>query len=195
MKNLILLIIFVLPMALFSAAPRCLDGLVVSLVDCNGKVVKTGKLNSQGKVTLDGADPDCAWDVKLSNNGKSIDLGVNKKKKRIDKSSPLMFKAKISDYKDGNDLKLRKKPGRTSSKVSGGNSGLATGKRGAATETNHNTVRTNKKSGRVDEDDDDDGVLTEMASKTVDNDCDSDVGISVTSKGNGRVEIKVTKTK
>jgi hypothetical protein len=180
MKNLILLIIFVLPMALFSASPSCGAGIEVSIIDAKGKVIKKGKLNKQGKLTLSGVK-DASWDVKLTNNGKSIVLGVNKTKGGIDKATPVLYKTNLSDYQDGDDLLLRKRPGRTSTKIDGGTSGRPTGKRGASTESNINTSRTNKKSGKIDVDDDDDMVDTEMAHDGMDQDCDG-ADISVTSK-------------
>lgn len=195
MKNLLILLLFVLPMTSFSASPSCVAGIEVSIVDTKGKVIKKGKLNSQGKLTLTGVG-DVKWDVKLTNNGKSIVLGVNNTKGRIDKSSPLLYQAKLSDYQDGDDLILRKRPGRSHSK-DGGSSGLATGKRGAATDANHNTTRakstratdynssrSNRNSSVSALDDDDDG-------DTVDDDCD-DATISVSEKGNGKIEIHIT---
>ncbi len=195
MKNLLLVLLFVLPLALYSASPSCVAGIEVSIVDANGKVIKKGKLNSQGKLTLSGVK-DANWDVKLSNNGKSIVLGVNKTKGRIDKSTPLLYQSKLSNYQDGDDLILRKRPGRTHSKE-GGSSGQATGKRGAQSEAgmdetnnakkldaNHNTTRSNQAGGirAIDDDDDGDGL---------DDDCD-DASISVADKGNGRIEVHVT---
>ena len=192
MKKLLLLLMFVLPTALFSASPSCVAGMEVSIIDANGKVIKKGKLNSQGRLSLSGVD-DAVWDVKLSNNGKSVELGVNNNKKRIDKSTPLLYQAKLSDYQGGDDLILRKRPGRTHSK-DGGSSGLATGKRGKANledvnsannakrlDANHNTTRSNQ-AAALDDDSDDDGR---------DDDSD-DAQITVTDKGNGRVEITVT---
>ncbi len=180
MKNLLILLLFVLPMTLFSASPSCVAGIEVSIVDTKGKVIKKGKLNSQGKLTLTGVG-DVKWDVKLTNNGKSIVLGVNNTKGRIDKSSPLLYQAKLSDYQDGDDLILRKRPGRSHSK-DGGSSGLATGKRGAATDANHNTTRSNRTSNALDDDSDNDSI---------DDDCD-DATISVSEKGNGKIEIHIT---
>lgn len=203
MKNMLLLLLFVLPTALFSASPSCVAGMEVSVVNTKGKVIKKGKLNRQGKLTLSGVK-DANWDIKLTNNGKSILLGVNKKKK-IDKSSPLLFRAKTSDYQDGDDLLLRKRPGRTSSK-DGGSSGLATGKRGASADANHNTTRTkstratdynssrsnkNGRSNALDDDDDGDGLSTEMSRNGLDQDCDG-ADISVKANGKGKIEVHVT---
>ena len=79
MKKLLLLLMFVLPTALFSASPSCVAGMEVSIIDANGKVIKKGKLNSQGRLSLSGVE-DAVWDVKLTNNGKSVVLGINNTK-------------------------------------------------------------------------------------------------------------------
>jgi len=166
-------------MALYSAAPSCLEGTVVSIVDAKGKVISSGKLNSKGSLTLkiggSGSDVDCAWesanDIKLTNNGKSILLGVNKKRGGIDKSTPLLFKAKISDYKEGSELLVSHEAAH-----------VVQQKGGVNTKANINTSRSNKKSQRLDTDSDDDGLGDS---------CD-DATISVASKGDGRVEIHVT---
>lgn len=73
MKNILLVLLFVLPMALYSASPSCLAGMEVSLVDANGKVVKSGKFDSRGQLTLDGLD-DVAYTIRITNNGKSCNL-------------------------------------------------------------------------------------------------------------------------
>lgn len=73
MKNLLLVLLFVLPVALYSASPSCSAGSEISLIDANGKVVKTGKLDSRGELTLDGLE-DVVYDIKLSNKGKSCML-------------------------------------------------------------------------------------------------------------------------
>lgn len=168
MKNLLLLLFFVLPTALFSASPSCVAGMEVSIVDANGKVIKKGKFNNQGQLNLDGVK-DVVWDVQISNNGKSIVLGVNKTKKRIDKSTPLLFEAKLSNYKNGDDLLLRKRPGKISKTTLSNNSSNETNSTGK-TEANINTSRSNIKSRSLDTDDDGDSV---------DDDCD-DVAIEVT---------------
>ncbi len=187
MKNLLIILIFVLPLALFSAAPRCLEGTVVSIVDANGKTIKSGKLNSQGSLTLDGVT-DAVWDVKLTNNGKSIVLGVNNTKGRIDKATPMLFNAKISDYKDGDDLILRKRPGRTKYSdvtLERGEAGIDETNNVKRLDANHNTSRSNKKSANIDDDDDGDGV----------DDCDDAmIEVSATTGRGGGIKISV-KTK
>jgi hypothetical protein len=197
MKNLLIILLLVLPFALFSAAPRCLEGVEVSVIDANGKVIKTGKLNSQGSLTLDGIT-EAVWDIKLTNNGKSIVLGVNNTKKRIDKSTPLLFQSKISDYQDGDDLLLRKRPGRTHSKVGEGKTG-STRQRGSQGEAglnetnnaervdaNHNSTRSNRSANALDVDSDDDGI---------DDDCDdATIEVSTSTGRGGGVKISI-KTK
>lgn len=201
MKNLIIILLFVLPMALFSAAPTCLEGMEVSLVDCNGKVVKTGKLNSQGKVTLDGTDPDCMWDVKLTNNGKSVILGVNKASGGIDKATPIlyktsggtdkatpvMYKNKLSEVKGGSEFM-------TSSHEA---AHVVQQKSGLRAET---TLDETNNAGRVDGSINTSRANIKNQNKSSNNrngdheDCD-DANISVTSKGNGKVEIIVSTIK
>ena len=174
-------------MALFSAAPTCLEGMEVSLVDCNGKVVKTGKLNSQGKVTLDGTDPDCAWDVKLTNNGKSVILGVNKASGGIDKATPVMYKNKLSEVKGGSEFM-------TSSHEA---AHVVQQKSGLRAET---TLDETNNAGRVDGSINTSRSNIKNQNKSSNNrngdheDCD-DANISVTSKGNGKVEIIVSTIK
>ncbi|MER3329961.1 MAG: hypothetical protein RIF34_10320, partial [Candidatus Kapaibacterium sp.] len=122
-----------------------------------------------------------------------IVLNVNSKKKRIDKSTPLLYQAKLSDYQDGDDLILRKRPGRMHNKPGGGMTGstrqrssqsvedVETTNNAKKLDANHNSTRSNR-STYIDDDDDGDSI---------DDDCD-DAEISVSSKGNGRVEITVT---
>lgn len=164
MKNILLILLFVLPMSLYSAAPRCLEGTVVSLIGENGKVIKSGKINSQGSLTLDGVKDVC-YDIKLTNNEKSILLGVNKKGGGIDKSSPLLFKANISDYKDGDDLILRKRPGRTKYSdvtLERNEAGMEETNNTHRAEANINTSRSNIKN----------QGLAEVNGEGLDNDCD-----------------------
>lgn len=215
MKNLIVLLLISLPMVLFSAAPTCLDGMEVSLVDCNGKVVKTGKLNSQGKLTLDGADPACAWDVKLSNNGQSIILEVNTANGGIDKATPIMYKTngdidkatpqlnkasgkggkatplmynkKMSDVKGGSELmKSSHEAAHVVQQKSGlrAEAGLDETNSADRVEGNINTSRGNIKNQNK-RSNNGNGDLE---------DCD-DANISVTAKGNGKVEITVSTIK
>ncbi|PKL80594.1 MAG: hypothetical protein CVV25_03570 [Ignavibacteriae bacterium HGW-Ignavibacteriae-4] len=73
MKNLLLVLLIVLPTALFSASPSCVAGTEVSLIDANGKVFKTGKFDNRGQLTLDGLD-DVAYTIRLTKNGQSCDL-------------------------------------------------------------------------------------------------------------------------
>lgn len=190
MKNILFIILLVLPIALYSAAPRCLEGTVVSIVDANGKTIKSGKLNNQGSLTLDGVT-DAVWDVKLTNNGKSIVLGVNNTKGRIDKATPMLFNAKISDYKDGDDLILRKRPGRTKYSnvtLERSEAGIDETNSSEKAEANINTSRSNIKQQRnvADSDSDGDGL---------DDDCDgATVEVSTTTGRGGGVKITI-KTK
>ncbi|PKL80592.1 MAG: hypothetical protein CVV25_03560 [Ignavibacteriae bacterium HGW-Ignavibacteriae-4] len=188
MKNILLIILLVLPIALYSAAPRCLEGTVVSIVDANGKTIKSGKLNSQGSLTLDGVT-DAVWDVKLTNNGKSIVLGVNNTKGRIDKATPILFNAKISDYKDGDDLILRKRPGRTKYSdvtLERSEAGIDETNSSERAEANINTSRSNIKQQRNVADSDGDGL---------DDDCDgATVEVSTKTGRGGSVSI-IIKTK
>jgi hypothetical protein len=209
MKNLLLVLLFVIPTALFSASPSCLAGMEVSLVDSKGKVVKSGKLNNRGQLTLDGID-DAVYTIRVTNNGKSCVLDKPTTGsfrglptgKRMHK--PVSFK--LSDQKGGHDVVSDRDAASglaTGKRTSGDfSSGRATGKRQHKPITtskgleNSSTKSTSR--GIVQEGEEcDDGNLndTEIAPKSLDGDCDSDVGISVTSKGNGKVEIKVTKTK
>lgn len=181
MKNLLQVILFVLPLTLFSAAPRCLDGMEVSLLDCNGKVVKTGKLNSQGRLELKGVKDDC-WDIKLTNNGKSVVLGINNTKGK--RGNPLhnsnnnnaenpLYKSKISEVKGGSDLLVAHEAAHVIQQKAGKNN---------KSDGNINTSRANIKNQRLDADSDNDGV---------DEDCD-DATILVTAKGDGKVEIQIS---
>ena len=180
MKKLLLLFFIMLPMLLFSAVPRCLDGTVISLIGENGKVIKTGKLDKQGKLTLNGIK-DTVWDIKLTNNGKSIVLGVNNTKGK--RGSPLyesestvtanpLYNVKMSEVKGGGEFM------RSSHEAAH----VVQQKGGVNTKANINTSRFNKKSQRLDTDSDDDGLSDS---------CD-DANISVVSRGDGIVEIHIT---
>lgn len=175
MKKLFILMLFALPLLLYSAVPTCVAGMEVSLIDANGKVVKSGKINSQGRLTLSGIS-NAPYDIKLTNNNKSIVLDKGGKGKvRIDKSTPLLMKASLSDYQDGDDLLLRKRPGRIKTSD-------VTLERSEATKANINTSRSNIKQQRLDEDSDNDGIG---------DDCD-DAEITITSKGSSQIEILVS---
>ena len=200
MKNLIVLLLFALPMALFSAAPTCLDGMEVSIIDANGKVIQSGKLNKQGKLTLNKVEVR-GWDVKLSNNGQSIILEVNKASGGIDKATPIMYKTngdidkatpimyknKISEVKGGSELmKSSHEAAHVVQQKSGlrAEAGLDETNSSERAESNINTSRSiiknqNKRSNNGN------GDLE---------DCD-DANISVTAKGNGKVEITVSTIK
>ena len=106
MKNILLAFLLVLPMALFSASPSCFEGMEVSIVDAGGKILQTGKLNKQGKLTLNKVEVR-GWDVKLSNNGESIVLGIKESPlydpKNTSGDNPL-FQNKLSAVKGGKDL-------------------------------------------------------------------------------------------
>lgn len=172
MKNLLLLLLFVLPTALFSSSPSCLAGMEVSLIDANGKVVKTGKLNKRGQLTLDGVD-DAVYTIRLSKDGKSCDLdksttgsfrGLPTGKRQ---HKPLTFK--LSDQNGGGNLIMTKDAA----------SGLPTGKR------QHKPVKVTKEI---------DKSSTKSASSSndgVDDDCD-DVEFSVSVSGGGGGAGKVT---
>lgn len=180
MKKLLILIGLTLPYLVFSASPACFSGIEVSLVDANNKVVKTGKFDSRGKLTLSGVG-EATYDIKLTSNGKSIMLSSNNKGKikRLDKSTPLLMKVSLSDYQDGDDLLLRKRPGRTHIKDTG--SGMSTGKRGMSQD--YNSTRPNRStSDALDPDSDDDGL----------SDSCKDAEITVTSKGKDQIEIHIT---
>ena len=181
MKNLLLILMFVLPTTLFSASPSCVAGMEVSIIDANGKVIKKGKLNSQGRLSLSGVD-DAVWDVKLTNNGKSVVLGINNTKGK--RGNPLhnsnnnnaenpLYNSNISEVKGGSDLLVAHEAAHVIQQKKGRNN---------KSNGNINTSRANIKNQRLDADSDDDGL---------DNDCD-DAQITVTDKGNGRVEITVT---
>lgn len=70
MKKLIFFALLVLPVVMYSAVPTCLNGLEVSLLDSKGKVVKSGKFDSKGELTLDGLG-DAVYTIRLSDNGKT----------------------------------------------------------------------------------------------------------------------------
>lgn len=164
MKNLLLLLLFVLPTALFSASPSCLAGMEVSLIDANGKVFKSGKFDNKGELTLDGLE-DVSYTIRLSNNGKSCNLdkpksgsfsGLPTGKRQ---HRPVEFR--ISDQQGGGNLVSNRDAA----------SGLATGRRQVATKANHNTTRSNQAQG-----------LKESAGDGIDQDCDG-IEISVTVSG------------
>ncbi len=180
MKNLLLLLLFVLPTALFSASPSCLAGMEVSLVDANGKVVKSGKLDNRGQLTLDGLE-DAVYTIRITNNGKSCVLDKPTTGsyrglptgKRMHK--PITFK--LDDQKGGHEV--------VSSRDAA--SGLPTGKRQhkpvtitkeldksstKSSATDHNSSRSNKTSNVADLDDGED------------QDCVG-IGLSVTVSGGG----------
>jgi hypothetical protein len=191
MKNLILLIIFVLPMALFSGAPSCLDGMEVSLVDCNGRVIKTGKLNSQGRLELSGAKDVC-WDIKLTNNGKSVVLGVNNTKGK--KNNPIhnpkntsgenpLYQSKISDIKGGSELlKSNHEAAHIVQQKNGSRSeaSLEETNNAERVQGNINTSRANIKNKNK---------RNGISGEGFDNDCDDNIEISITSIGKGRIKI------
>jgi hypothetical protein len=106
MKNILLALLFMLPMALFSASPSCFEGMEVSIVDAGGKVIQSGKLNKQGKLTLNEVEVR-GWDVKLSNNGESVVLGIMENPlydpKNTSGDNPL-FQNKLSAVKGGKGL-------------------------------------------------------------------------------------------
>ena len=200
MKNLIVLLLFALPMALFSAAPTCLDGMEVSIIDANGKVIQSGKLNKQGKLTLNKVEVR-GWDVKLSNNGQSIILEVNKASGGIDKATPIMYKTngdidkatpimyknKISEVKGGSELmKSSHEAAHVVQQKSGlrAEAGLDETNSSERAESNINTSRSNIKNQNK-RSNNGNGDLE---------DCD-DANISVTAKGNGKVEITVSTIK
>ncbi len=189
MRDLILLILFVLPLTLFSAAPRCLDGMEVSLLDCNGKVVKTGKLNKQGKLEFSGVKDVC-WDIKLSNNGNSVTLGVNNTKGK--KTNPLhepnntsgenpLYESKISDIKGGSDLLIAHELTHVVQQKAGSRGEASIDETNSAerVQGNINTSRSNIKNQNK----------RTSNSDGLDNDCDGDIEISVTSIGKGRIKV------
>lgn len=73
MKAILLVLLFVLPIALYSASPSCAAGTEVSLIDSDGNIVKSGKFNSRGELTLDDLD-DAVYTIRLTKNGKSCNL-------------------------------------------------------------------------------------------------------------------------
>ncbi|MER3330007.1 MAG: hypothetical protein RIF34_10550, partial [Candidatus Kapaibacterium sp.] len=181
MRNLLLILLFVLPTALFSASPSCLAGMEVSLVDDNGKLVKSGKFDRRGQLTLDGLE-DAIYTIRLTNNGKTCELdrsttgsfrGLPTGKRQ---HKPVSFK--LSDQQGGDNLIIKRDAA----------SGLPTGKRQhkpvtvtkeldksstKSTATDHNSSRSNKTSSVAELDEGDD------------NDCD-DAEFSVTlSNGSG----------
>lgn len=191
MKKLIIAL-FILPLMLFAGGPSCFEGMEVSLIDANGAVIKSGKLDYKGKIFLVGVG-DVAFDVKLTNKGKSVTLEVNKSSGGIDKSTPIMYKAtplmynkKLSEVKGGGELLksaheaahvVQQKGGL------GGEAGLDETNSSERADANINTSRSNiKQQNRKGNN----GDGTE--------DCD-DANIIVTAKGNGKVEIQVTGTK
>lgn len=181
MKNLLLALLFVLPTALFSAGPSCVAGMEVSIVDASGKVIQTGKLNNQGKLTLNKVIVR-GWDVKLTNNGKSIVLGVYKKTEEIDKATPILYKGKISDFKDGSALLASHEAAHVVQQKNGssGEAGIDETNSAERADANINTSRSNIKQQNRSFGD---GHETNQNS--------SDATISVTDNGKGKVDIQV----
>lgn len=190
MKNLLLILLFVLPIALFSASPSCLEGMEVSIVDASGKVLKTGKLNSQGRLTLTGVE-NANWDIKLTNNKKSITLGIDKATPIMyktagkgGKATPIMYKNKLSDIKGGTDLLTSNHEAAHVIQQKGGlrsEASLEETNTSERAEGSINTSRSNIKNQN----------RNTNNSGNVDDDCD-DATIEVKSEDNGRVDIKVT---
>ena len=164
MKNIFLILLFVLPTALFSASPSCLAGMEVSLVDANGKVFKSGKFDTKGELTLDGLD-DVAYTIRLTNNGKSCDL--NKPKSGSFRGLPTgkrmhkPFTFKLDDQQGGDNLIAERDAA----------SGLPTGKRTSGDISSGRATGKRQHSPAAD-------------NGGVDNDCDG-VEISVTVSGSG----------
>ncbi|PKL80595.1 MAG: hypothetical protein CVV25_03575 [Ignavibacteriae bacterium HGW-Ignavibacteriae-4] len=169
MKNLLLVLLFVLPLALYSASPSCVAGSEVSLIDANGKVFKTGKFDNRGQLTLDGLD-DAVYTIRLTKNGKSCNLDKPTAGnfsglptgKRMHK--PITFK--ISDQQGGGNLLLA-----STEKESGRSTGNVT--------PIDDWTKTSKK----------------KQNNGVDQDCD-DIEFSVISVGGGKVNFQdITLTK
>ena len=164
MKNLLLVLLFVLPTALFSATPSCVAGMEVSLIDGNGKVIKSGKFDDKGELTLNGLG-EATYSIRITNNGKSCVLDKPKSGtysglptgKRMHK--PIVFSL---SSQEGSDQVFKKKTSGEIVSPRDAASGLPTGKRMHKPATNN------------------DGV---------DQDCD-DVEFTVIAEGNGKATIK-----
>lgn len=77
MKKLLVLSLLVLPLVLFAKLPKEVSQITVSLVNEKGMVVKTGKFNSQGSLTLDGVE-DATYTIRLNNGNKHCELTKSK---------------------------------------------------------------------------------------------------------------------
>lgn len=156
--------LFVLPTAIFSATPSCVAGMEVSLIDANGKVIKSGKFDDKGELTLDGLG-EASYSIRLTKNGKSCTLDKPKSGsfsglptgKRMHK--PFLFSL---SSQNGSDQILKKKKGGEIISPRDAASGLPTGKRMHKPVTNNGGI---------------------------DQDCD-DIELSVIALGNGRATIK-----
>lgn len=153
-----------LPTAIFSATPSCLAGMEVSLIDANGKVIKSGKFDDKGELTLNGLG-EASYSIRITKNGNSCILDKPKSGeysglptgKRMHK--PFVFS--LSSQKGGDQV-LEKKTAAKIVSPRDAASGLPTGKR------QHSVVADN------------DGI---------DQDCD-DVEFSVIAQGNGKATFK-----
>ena len=169
MKNLLLVLLFVLPTALFSATPSCLAGMEVSLIDGNGKVIKSGKFDDKGELTLDGLG-DASYSIRVTKNGKSCVLDKPKSGeysglptgKRMHKP----FSFKISEQKGGSSL-LPASNVKASSRSDGN------------VESADDWTKTSKKKQNVGASD----------NGGVDQDCD-DIEFTIIAQGNGKATFK-----
>ncbi|TNE35932.1 hypothetical protein EP342_01045 [bacterium] len=73
MKKFLVLTLLALPLALFAKLPSTVNQITVSLVNENGKVIKSGKFNSSGSLTLDGVE-DATYSIRLTNGHNSCVL-------------------------------------------------------------------------------------------------------------------------
>ena len=178
MKKVLLILILILPISLFATIPPSIKGIEVSLIDASGKVIDKATFNSAGRLTLDGVtDAEYKIEVRNTKTNKSVTIGNKPADKiKVDKSTPLLMKVSLSDYQDGDDLVLRKRPGRVSGDKA---SGLATGKRGMSSDANHNTTRSNR-TAALDPDSDNDGV---------DDDCDG-IQVEISNKRGNKLELQ-----
>lgn len=172
MKKLFFFALLVLPVVLYSAVPTCLDGMEVSLLDSKGKVVKSGKFDSKGELTLDGLG-DAVYTIRISNNGKTC--VVNKPVsgefsglptgKRMHK--PIVFS--LNAQEGGNQIWSPK-----SNMSKDEQSGMATGKKSSR------DAASGLATGRR---------MHKPTSEGMDQDCD-DVEFSVVSMGSGKATFK-----
>ena len=190
MKKLILSVFLIIPMILFAGDP--IPGIDITVNQSPGGISKGSKTNNNGEAIFTGLK-DGDYTITIRNNNKTVVIGKSRNDKitiSSTKSANIKpIRLELSSYSGGEDLLLRKRPGRAAADDHSG--GLSTGKRqhktanasggsgGTSTQskaTSHNASRSNRSSG---------------ISDTNDDDCD-DGEVEIRPMANGKLVVKIT---